>query len=408
MVTRVTRQTRGLNAASSIVSQGFNSVTNLAVAAFVAHAVSPHAFGAWAVLLAGYSLALQCSRALVITPMLVHEAVDQRVPAWLSRQACSAALGVGLLGAVCLVGVTLLLPSALRVTGLLVAAGLPLLLVQDVLRNEAIRDGRAWWAALLDAVWLAVQGLLTLVLLVGDRDTVTSLTGVWMAGGAVGGLGGMLALRRLPSVTALRRFVGDNREASLKLLTESLLYNGVLAVLPAALALVSGFAVAGAVRAGQTLLGVVTLLMGGLVPLITTAGVQRSRKGLGMGEVVIAVSVATVAVSAGVGLLAWTNEDLGRSLTGNSWPLVSTILVPLVIAAGLRGPIAAVPAVLRAGRLFDLVISLRVRCSLPALGLPLAGAAIWGLDGAAWGMAVAAVVNTLQSARAHAVARSQR
>jgi hypothetical protein len=401
----VSRAPRGLNAASSILSQGLNSGTNLAVAAFVAHSADPSEFGAWAVLLAGYGLALQISRALVVTPMLVHEQVAGRVPAWLSRQTCSAAFIVGLLGTVAVVGVTLLLPAALFETGLLVAAGMPLLLVQDVLRNQAIRNGRAWWAAVLDAVWVAVQGLLTAYLLASDHDSIALLTGAWALGGVVGGLGGLVAQRLLLSVRAARRFAVDNREASLKLLLESVLGNGVVLLLPAMLAVVSGFAVAGAVRAGQTLMGAITLLMGGLIPLITTASVLRARRGQGVGGVVVGVSAATVVVSGGLGLVAWQEQGLGRALAGNAWPLVLTILVPIVIVSGLRGPIAAVPAVMRAQRLFDGVVNLRLRCSVPAVAMPLAGSAIWGLSGAAWGMAGAAVVNTLQSARAYRLMR---
>ena len=182
--------------------------------------------------------------------------------------------------------------------------------------------------------------------------------------------------------------------------------NGVLTLLPPLLAVVSGYAVAGAVRAAQTVFGVITVLLGGLIPLITTASVLRFRQGLSVDRLMVGVAVVTVAVSAGIGLLVEIAPELGRSLAGNSWPLVATILVPMVLSSALRGPVNAVPAVLRARRLFDTVISLRVRTSVPALALPLAGAVVWGLDGAAWGMAVAAVVNSVQSVRAYLLLRA--
>ena len=92
MKSLVGRRARRFNGAAGVLSQGFNSLTNLGVAVLVAHAASPSMFGAWAVLLAVYSLTLQVSRALVVTPVLVHEEVGGRVPAWLSAS--------GLLGGV--------------------------------------------------------------------------------------------------------------------------------------------------------------------------------------------------------------------------------------------------------------------------------------------------------------------
>lgn len=395
------RRVRGLNGASSILSQAFNSLTNLAVAALVAHSATPSQFGAWAVLLATYSLALQTSRALVITPVLVHEGVDERVPRWLGRQACSAAFTVGLAGSVVVVVTTLILPSELMTAGVLLAVGLPFLLVQDVLRNEAIRNGVAWWALCLDVLWAVVQVVVVLVLVATDRDTTGLLTGAWVLGGALGGLGGLVVLRRLVSLPAARSFAHDNREASLKLLAESVLSNGVLVLLPPLLAVVSGFAVAGAIRAGQTLFGPITLLMGGLIPLITTSSVLRMRRGLGVGRIIVVVSAATIAVSVALGVVVEIEPALGRALAGNSWPLVATILTPLVLTSALRGPIATVPVVMRARRMFNAVVSLRARTAVPALAFPLTAAAIWGLQGAAWGMAGAALVNTAQSARAY-------
>ena len=51
------------------------------------------------------------SRAMVVTPVVVHADVGDRVPRWLSQQACSAAAVVGLVGTIGLVAMGLCSPA---------------------------------------------------------------------------------------------------------------------------------------------------------------------------------------------------------------------------------------------------------------------------------------------------------
>lgn len=385
------------NSLFSLASQSINTLTNIALAAMVAHVTTPGQFGAWALVMVGFGLALQVSRALVVTPILVHEAVVERVPRWLSNQGCSSALLIGIFSGGAIVGVAFLLPPEVLGSGVVVAIALPFILVQDLLRNEAIRNRRGQWALLLDVAWAAIQGAgVAAVLMFGSR-TATSLTVAWALGGALAGFGAMVITRRQFGWAAARRFASENREARVKLLLESVLGNGVLLALPAMLAIVAGLTVAGAVRASQTVFGPITFLMGGLIPLITTASVYRTKAGRGSARLIIAASLATAGLSLMVSLIVVIWPDIGHLLAGNSWPLVHTVLIPFAIAAGLRGSIGSIPAVMRSRRLFNEVVVLRLQTALPTVVLPLASAAVWGLQGAGWGIAAAGVVNALQS-----------
>ena len=383
-----------------MTSQALNTLTNLAVAISVAHVTSPANYGAWAIVYAGYALAIQISRALIVTPMLIHADVDRVVPPELARQVRSASLAVGLVASALMLPVVIFVAPKATSAGIAVIVGLPLMLVQDTMRNEAIRSGVARRAVCLDLVWALSQGAGIFILRGLDSVSAGSLTAVWVIGASVGALGGLFLAGSPPSWRAAVAFSRAERHVSLRLLAETLLGNSVLQLLPAMLALTSGLVVAGAIRASQTVLGVTTFAMAGLAPLLTTAAARRSRVGAPTGSLVAWSSGATVFISLITGALVITFPETGRALAGNSWPLVRTVLLPVVIFGALRGPMAGAASVLRGRRLINEVVALRLRTAAPALCLPLFGGGIWGLEGAAWGMAGASLINTVQCLKA--------
>ena len=95
----------------------------------------------------------------------------------------------------------------------------------------------------------------------------------------------------------------------------------------------------------------------------------------------------------------WHSSRESDVLAGNSWLVVATVVVPLVIASALRGPIGVVPAVIRGRRLFDEGSRFGRGRHVPAVAVPLLGAAIWGLPERGVGDGDGGELNSVQSVR---------
>lgn len=381
----------------SLVSQAFNSVTNLVLAVLVARASTPSEYGVWAIGYAIYVLALQVQRAVVSTPILLIP-VEEQPTVGMRNPVLGASLGAGVIFSLTAVAIIPFVDGSHSVL-IVFAALIPLLLIQDAIRHLAFRDRRGIEAAGVDLLWVVLQLVGFTWLLAAGEATGFAVTLVW-AGSAAASALVWWAWRRVPlTVTATRQFLRDNRSASTKLLVESLLGTGVLQLLPMLLAVTAGLVVAGGMRASQTVFGPITFVIMGITPLMTTAVVGRVAREQRYGHLLWALTGTVAAAAVGGLVILELVPGVGRALVGDSWALVAGILLPATIVAGLRGIIAGVPIVLRAQHRLNETITLRIRTAAPALALPVAGAYLAGLEGAAWGAAAATAVNALQSLR---------
>jgi O-antigen/teichoic acid export membrane protein len=144
------------------------------------------------------------------------------------------------------------------------AVFIPLLLFQDSVRHLAFARGRPQTAAASDGLWLGLQAAgLILTILLGHASAL-NVFGIWAAAGSVAGLYGGLRLRVYPTLSGCAEWLRDNAALCKRLLLEFVVSSGSYYALLYGLALIAGVGELGRLRAAQTLIGpVIVVLLGG-------------------------------------------------------------------------------------------------------------------------------------------------
>lgn len=379
----------------ALLSQGANSGGNLILMVFVARHATQSDYGAWALGYAAYMVAIAVARALASTPLLLgrHESAEK------FRYAAGAclvlAMSVGLVGSAVLLLLAGVSDGVLSVA-FPVAIGLPLLLGQDALRYVAFAGSRPADAALLDLSWLLIQIPLFVGLEWMNWSDPALITAAWVVALLPGGLWIMHRRRSWPLLRAVPTFWRTVRSDGLKLLADSVIASAATLALPLVVAITAGLAAAGALRGALTLMGVINILVLGLTPVATmSARIEYDHSGR-VRAFVWRWSSLILAVSAVNGVLVLTLPDAwGREILGSSWLAASALLVPMVLQSLISGPATGVPIALRATARVKEALRLRLWTTVPAVVFPWGGAIAYGVEGAAWGIVVAAAASNL-------------
>lgn len=369
-----------------------SSATNFLLGIFVARSTSAEEFGAFALAFAAYTAVLALANGLVSEPFVVrYSATDDRT--WRDNACAAAGAGLGIgaaLGAAALL-VALAADSA-REPFLALALTLPGLLLQDTLRSLAFGRARPDEAFVNDLVWavLLVAGL-AVTTLTGSASVFT-LTVVWGLAATAAAVVTARVLRVRPAAppTALR-WVHAHRDLGGRYVAETMTLSGAQQGMLYGIGLVAGLAAVGAIRGSQILLGPIYVLAFGLrsvaVPEVSRVA-ARSLDAVPRALATIAIGVTSVALALGLGVTALA-EAFGPYLLGDTWPHARPAMLPVALAmAGTAWTLA--PRVgLRA--LADARRSLRARMvSAPLMvAFAVAGGAVGGGAGAAWGYAAA-------------------
>jgi len=378
-----------------VISQGLNSVGNVALAVMVARQSSVTEFGAWSTAYIGYLLAISVVRALASTPQLLNtdEKADRDVDI---QGSLSLAAGIALASSLAM-GLIALLAPALRTASLAFACVIPFALLQDSYRYVFFGRREAFSAARVDFVWTGSQavGFSLLVLLPAG---VLAPTLIWGAGAAIAAAWGAIATGALPSARAAIRFARMNRWAGWNLLADA----GLLAVSTNAVFLVliatDGLASVGALRAGMTLMGGLTLLVLGLTPVVTVEGIRALRSGRSETYIVATWTLTLTVLGAVYGLpLLILPDPWGTALLGETWKLASPLLLALVLQGVIRGPFTGAQIALRAQYALNSALRLRAWTSVPNIICPVFGGLVAGASGAAWGIFAGAMAANLVS-----------
>lgn len=374
-----------------LASQGTNALGNMLAAVFVASNNSSENFGAWAVGYAVVLTALPIARSVGATPMLLTSHKHQQTT---EAGAVSSGFWFGVATAVGMAAVALAIDGPLRSVLLAFAVALPFFLLQDTLRYVFISRQRPSRTALMDSTWLFIQSFGFVGLHVLDLANAPAATLVW-AGSALlscfwASGSGAASVDPRTALNYMRR----NRWASSRLFPDSLLNGLSTNVTPVLLAAVGGLSGTAALRAGQTLFGPLNIFIAGLSPILTVEAVRSLRRGASQWRLVRLWSAGIAAVGAlcGVAVLALP-DSIGGKLLGDSWELVPIVALPLAIQAVLRGPFVCGPLVLRARHLLNEALALRAVNSIVSLIVPPIGIFVDGARGAAWGIAIAAILN---------------
>jgi glycosyltransferase involved in cell wall biosynthesis/O-antigen/teichoic acid export membrane protein len=379
----------------ALIGQGANSIGNLLVAVAVARVATPTEFGVFSLVLAVYLLALGASRASVSTPLLLstaHGAPDAMRPEV-----------EGSLGASLLIGIALGVPAVaagLALNGLastltvVIGLALPCLLAQDAVRYAFMARKSARSSAVCDIGWLLLQVVLTIGLAWSGQGTPRAYMAAWALSGLAAACAGLAALRTLPRLTAGWRFLVSHRRLLPNLVGDFAAANVLTQLLPYAVALAAGVAAAGAIRGALVLLGVVNVVVLGITPIAQLEASKLHRTAPERDDTFFAglVSALTGVALAYAVVLPVLPDSVGRALLGQTWQTTSTLLLPMAIYLVTRAPYTAAQISLWARMRLKAALRLRIATAPWLLILPTAGAAWAGAQGAAWGFAVAGVV----------------
>jgi O-antigen/teichoic acid export membrane protein len=379
-------------AAWGVADQAVSSLTNFAVLVVAARALDLEEFGALALALAAYSVALGVTRALSGEPLTVcYSATSVERTASEARGALATAGAAGVLCGVVFALVGAVLGGSVGTALLVLAVVVPGLVIQDTWRFVFFAMGRARAACVNDTVWLVVLGILLVV--VGSRSLVDVLL-AWGLGATVAAAVAMVQARFVPDVREidgwLRRHVRLWPRYVVEFLTVTAGWQAALL----GLGIISGLAAVGALRAGQVLVGPlnVAFLAVPLVAVPESARLWRANRGTPARHgALVSTGLAAFALLWGL-LVALIPDGLARDLLGASWSSARALLVPLVVVMVIMGANLGCFCALRVLGAARESLAVRLVSAPLVLVLATLGGALDGAEGAAWGWAVAGIV----------------
>lgn len=378
-----------------LADQAVSSMTNFAVGVFVAKALGPVEFGVFSLAWVTYTVVLNISRGVSTDPLVVRFSgvAPARWGLAVSRSTATA-LQVGLVAGALCVAVGLILGSTVSGSVGTAFAGLgvvlPALMLQDSWRFAFFAAGlgkRAFGNDMVRGV-----ALVPLMVLAAQHGSMLGFLLAWGGSAAVAAGYGWWQTGLRPAWSGTRSWLRDHRELGPRYLVENVSISGATQLRAYGLGAVAGLADVGAVRGAELLLGpFLAVLMGLSLVAVPEAArmLRRGRRQLVSFCRWLGGIQAGAALLWGVALLVLVDDDLGRLVLGDVWPLASELIVPVtldVAAAGLMNGAAAGVRALGAARR-----SLRAQLITAGAYLTagLAGAVAGGAAGSAWGVAVA-------------------
>jgi O-antigen/teichoic acid export membrane protein len=371
-----------LSFAGAGASQVLSSLSNVIISMAIARGAGASGLGAFTIAFTVYLIAVGFQRLLIGEPF---HALPRGEAAGLDEAGMvgsALAYSAGCAGVAALGGLLLGLPYLLAL-----AVVLPAVNLQDAVRYVAFRRDRPAVAAMVDGFWV-VLSILAWPIVAGASAAVAVV--LWGVGGAVGAVAGLWVLGARPgsprSALAWWRAKASGLGSHLALagvvytLTDNLAILGV-AMFVAADAL-------GELRAGQIIVqpGLILLTVVNVSVLPRLAG--RGREYL-YGRTPVLVSVLTAAACSVI-LVATLLllGPLGRVLFGGGVAVLMGIVVPLGLRALTSAAAAGFGLALKADQHGSAFVGARLVAGVIGLVAILAGTAVAGITGAAWGMAV--------------------
>ncbi|MFD9354845.1 hypothetical protein [Streptomyces sp. NPDC060031] len=374
---------RGLAAVASVLDQAASSATNILVLVLAARLSSASGFADFSMVYVTFSVLLGLNMAYVGQTVVLEK--GERLPSVCRSglaftAAASAAAGV-----------------ALAVVGLALAGGagraflalglvLPLVLVQDGLRYcfSALRAPERALAA--DALRLVC--VVPALLLQPEGASAGRLVLVWGASALPALALGLWLLR--PSVRGARMELRPYlRRGHLgqRFVVEFAVGNGSSQLAVLGLGVFATPLAVGALRGATTLFGPLNVLFNS-ANAFGPPVVGRARGKRGVVRLTALMGGALAVVGAGWGAVLYALPDrLGRQLLGDTWTAASALLPATGAQYAVMGLGTCALLTLRVLNP-RATLSLQVVFSLLSVGLLLGGYALWGVAGAAWGLAL--------------------
>ena len=381
----------GRRAATTLLDQGFSSVSNFAVGVAVARVAGVAGLGAFAFAYAGWLVLADLHRALITDPMAIEGDVrGSGASRGIQRGfAAEVLLGSGATVLFALLGAVLTLVHARTFgTGMLcLAPWLPLLLVQDYWRWVSFMSQQPRRALANDTVFIVVQGAAFVAIVITHVHSVAAVITAWGLGGAAGAIYGLRQQHVVPSLRGGLSLLRSRWRMSKWLVGTSLTGWGSSQAYVYVAGAILGPAGLGGLKAAQTLVAGpagVLIQAGGSIGLPEASKAHAERGWGGLVKVSRVVSVAGVMSFAAGALVVvvW-----GRALLSRLYgPQFAHLELPAVLIAvayifmGMSvGPVLVLKTTRNAHRIFYIQVATLVVSLAAVTGLSLR----YGVTGAA-------------------------
>ncbi|MFD6886155.1 hypothetical protein [Streptomyces sp. NPDC059957] len=375
---------RGLAAVASVLDQAASSATNILVLVLAARLSSAAGFADFSMVYVTFTVLLGLNMAYVGQTLVLEKDQDALAAACRSGLAFTGAVSAAVGAVLALLG--LLLPGATGRAFLALGLVLPLVLLQDGLRYcfSALRvPGRALAA---DALRLAC--VVSALLLQPEGASAGRLVLVWGLSALPALALGLWLLR--PSVRGaaadlrpyLRRgYLGQ------RFVVEFAVGNGSSQLAVLGLGVFASPLAVGALRGATTLFGPLNVLFNSAnsfgPPVV---GRASGKRGVVRLTALMGGALAVTGAAWGAVLYALP-ERVGRELLGDTWQAAAALLPATGAQYAVMGLGTCALLTLRVLNP-KATLSLQVVFSLLSVGLLLGGYAVWGVAGAAWGLAL--------------------
>ncbi|GAA2628778.1 hypothetical protein GCM10010425_28830 [Streptomyces spororaveus] len=381
---------RGLAAVASVLDQAASSATNILVLVLAARLSSASGFADFSMVYVTFSVLLGLNMAYVGQSLVLEK--GERLGAECRSAVGFTAAASAAVGAVLLLG-GLVLPGATGTAFAALGLVLPLVLLQDGLRYcfSALRAPERALAA--DALRLVC--VVAALALQPEGASAGRLVLAWGLS-ALPALGAGLWLLR-PYVrgarTDLRPYLRRGHLGQ-RFVVEFAVGNGSSQLAVLGLGVFATPLAVGALRGATTLFGPLNVLFNSAnafgPPVLGRLGGKRATV-----RATAALGLVLAAVGAGWATALYLLPDrLGRELLGDTWAGASALLPATGAQYAVMGLGTCALLTLRV-LAPKATLSLQVVFSLLSVGLLLGGYAVWGVAGAAWGLAAGSALKAL-------------
>lgn len=382
-----------------VADQAVSSLTNFAVAVYVARTVGAAQFGAFSLAYVTYAFALSASRGLATDPLLVRFSGTDIVTWRRAVEACTGtAAAVGLVMGALVLAAAAALHGSTQGAFLALGLTLPGLLLQDSWRFSFFALGRGGQAFLNDTVWALTLLPALLLLRVTGHQNVFWIVLAWGAAAAAAAVVGPWQARVIPKLQGTWRWLRSQLDLGPRYLAEGITWSVASQLRTYGIGVVLGLAGLGYVQAANTLMGPITVLFLGmsLVAIPEAARVlRRSPSRLPLLCVLFSAGVAAAALVWGVVLLVALPRGLGGTVLGPIWRPAYPLILPQALFMIGQGACVGASAGLHALGTARRSLRAMILASVAFLACSMAGAVVGGTVGAVRGAAVAAWVGVL-------------
>jgi O-antigen/teichoic acid export membrane protein len=382
-----------------VVDQAVSSLSNAAVAIFVARTLGATEFGAFSLSYVTFGFALNASRGLSTDPLMVrYSGVEVRRWRRAVAHCTAAALFVGLVTGTLALAMAWVLSGTIRDAFLALGLTLPGLLLQDSWRYSFFALGRGGQAVLNDLI--AGGTLLAALLILRDTGhaSVFWFVFAWGATASLAGLIGPFQARVMPKLSYGYTWIVIHRELGLRYVAEGTSSSASGQLRSYGIGALLGLAAVGYVGASTTLMGPMTILLLGmsLVAIPEAARiVRRAPRHLPLFCMLLSVALCATVVGWSAFLMVTLPRGFGQWLLASLWRPTYPLVIPQ--ALGVAGQCIGAGAGIGMHGLGAARRSLRaaIWSSVLYVVLSLAGAILWGAYGALYGTALATWVAAL-------------